>query len=175
MEVFPKNNLTPRQSAFAAFIDISGISVGVATICIGIFVTYDVIARAVFRLTNSWVTEVTMYLMGYITFVGAAYALKTGAHVAVDMLLQKVSFEARRILVLAVDFILIVVVVELAWLSFQFFFDAWISNELSDTLLSVKLWIPYLSFFVGMALLLVVIVMQTVAHLRQQADKRGIP
>lgn len=175
MEVFPKSNSTPRQSAFAALIEISGMSVGVATFCIGVFVTYDVITRAVFRLTNSWVTEVTIYLMGYITFVGAAYALRTGAHVAVDMLVQKVSPEVRRILILAADSVLLLVISELTWLSFEFLFDAWESNELSDTLLSVRLWVPYLSFFVGMVLLLVVVVMQTVAHLRQKIDKRGIP
>lgn len=115
-----------------------------------------------------------MYLMGYITFVGAAYALKAGAHVAVDILVQQVSIEVQRVLFLAVDFVLLVVVLVLTWLSFQFFWDAWTSNERSDTLLSVRLWIPYLSFFVGMFLLLVVTVMQTLAHLPKQAHKKGV-
>jgi TRAP-type C4-dicarboxylate transport system permease small subunit len=177
VEISPNDNpLNParKKSVLATFVDISGISVGVATFFIGILVTYDVIARAVFRLTNSWITEVTMYLMGYITFVGAAYALQAGAHVAVDMFLEKVSFKVKWLLILASDFILLVVAVELTWLSLQLYFDAWTSNELSDTSLSINLWIPYLSFLAGMALLLVVIAMQTLAHLRQQADKKGI-
>jgi TRAP-type C4-dicarboxylate transport system permease small subunit len=172
VEIFPNNNLVKKNGVVATLVDISGISVGVAIFTIGIFVTYDVIARTVFRLTNSWVTEVTMYLMGYITFVGAAYALKMGAHVAVDVFVQKVSIEVKRVLLLAVDFVFLVTTTELIWLSFQFFFDAWNSNEISDTLLAVSLWIPYLSFFVGMVLLLVVIVMQTLAHLHQQTDKK---
>lgn len=174
MKISPNNNPVREKNVLVTLVDISGISVGVATFFIGIFVTYDVIARTVFRLTNSWITEVTMYLMGYITFVGAAYALKAGAHVAVDILVQQVSIEGQRVLFLAVDFVLLVVVLILTWLSFQFFWDAWTSNELSDTLLSVRLWIPYLSFFVGMFLLLVVTVMQTLAHLPQQAHKKGV-
>lgn len=115
-----------------------------------------------------------MYLMGYITFVGSAYALKVGAHVAVDILIQLVSIKVRRMLFLTADFVLFIVVLVLTWLSFQLVFDAWNSNEQSDTLLSVRLWIPYLSFFVGMVLLLVATLMQTLAHLSHPTNKNGV-
>jgi TRAP-type C4-dicarboxylate transport system permease small subunit len=174
VKISPNNNPDRGRNVLAALVDISGISVGVATFFIGVFVTYDVIARTVFGQTNSWITEVTMYLMGYITFVGAAYALKAGAHVAVDILVQQVSIKMQRMLFLAADFVLSVVVLLLTWLSFQFLRDAWVSNELSDTLLSVRLWIPYFSFFSGMVLLLVVTFMQALVHLSQPANKKGV-
>ncbi|GAB2886018.1 hypothetical protein GCM10027278_02840 [Paralcaligenes ginsengisoli] len=156
-----------KSSLFNRLVDLSGMSVGVATFLIGIFVTYDVLARTLFRMTNSWVTEVTTYLMGYITFVGAAYVLKEGAHVSVDLLVQKMPPTARRVLVFVTDGIMLLVVATLAWLSFQFFWDAWTSHEVSDTLLSISLWIPYLSFFIGMVWLLAVLVTQTLRHWRR--------
>lgn len=174
MNVSSNKDRVRKKNVLASLVDISGISVSVATFLISLFVTYDVIARTVFRLNNSWITEVTIYLMGYITFVGSAYALKVGAHVAVDILIQLVSIKVKRMLYLAADFILFIVVLVLTWLSFQLVFDAWNSNEKSDTLLSVRLWIPYLSFFVGMVLLLVATLMKTLAHLSHSTNKNGV-
>lgn len=155
-----------KKSLYELLVQASGLSAGVTTVLIALFVTYDVLMRSVFRLSNSWVTEVTMYLMGYITFVGAAYALREGAHVSVDMLAHKLSPPAARVLGLLADTAMLLVVATLTWLSFRFFLDAWTSNERSDTLLSLRLWIPYLSFFVGMLWLLIVLIERTAASLR---------
>ncbi|MBP6018190.1 MAG: TRAP transporter small permease [Burkholderiaceae bacterium] len=150
----------PRKGIFNTLVTVSGLSVGVATFLIGLFVAYDVIARTLFRMTNSWVTEITMYLMGYITFIGAAYALKEGSHVSVDMLVQKLKPRMRQTVATITNICMLVIVTTLTWLSYQFFWDAWSSHEVSDTLLSVSLWIPYLFFFIGMAWLLVVLIVQ---------------
>lgn len=174
MNVSSNKDRVRKKNVLTSLMDISGISVSVATFLISLFVAYDVIARTVFRLNNSWITEVTIYLMGYITFVGSAYALKVGAHVGVDILIQLVSINVKKILSLIADFVLFIVVIILTWLSFQLFFDAWNSNEKSDTLLSVRLWIPYLSFFIGMVLLLVATLMQTLAHLSNSTNKNGV-
>jgi TRAP-type C4-dicarboxylate transport system permease small subunit len=165
---------TRRTSLYARLVEASGLSVGIATFLIGIFVTYDVLARTLFRMSNSWVTEVTMYLMGYIAFVGAAYALREGAHVSVDMLAQRLPVPAARRVKLLADVAMLLVVGTLAWLSFQFFRDAWTSNEMSDTLLSVKLWIPYLSFFAGMLWLLIALTERTMTSLRPSNVQREI-
>lgn len=146
-----------RKGLFDTLVDITGLSAGLATFLIGLFVAYDVIARSVFLLTNSWTTEVTMYMMGYITFVGAAFALKEGSHVSVDLLVQKVSPRAARSLLLVVDVLLLLLFALLTKLSWDFFLEAWESGEVSDTLLSVKLWIPYCFFFIGMVWLLLVL------------------
>ncbi|NYT66428.1 TRAP transporter small permease [Alcaligenaceae bacterium] len=150
----------PKKGIFNALLTLSGLSVGVATFLIGLFVAYDVITRTLFLMTNSWVTEVTMYLMGYITFMGAAYALKEGSHVRVDMLVQKLKPPMRQAVATIVNICMVILVATLTWLSYEFFIDAWSSNEVSDTLLSISLWIPYLFFFLGMAWLLVVLIIQ---------------
>lgn len=155
--MMPSGQIQQRKSLFNKLVDITGLSVGLATFLIGLFVAYDVIARSVFLMTNSWTTEVTMYMMGYITFVGAAFALKEGSHVSVDLLVQRVSPRACRCLLLVVDILLLALFAVLARLSFDFFMEAWESGEVSDTLLSVKLWIPYFFFFIGMVWLLLVL------------------
>lgn len=146
-----------KKGVFATLIDVSGLSVGVATFFIGLFVAYDVIARSLFRMTNSWVTEVTMYLMAYITFVGAAYALKEGSHVKVDMFVLSLKSSVRRWVKIVSNLLFVCVVALLSWLSFFFFWEAWVNKEVSDTLLAVQLWIPYFFFFIGMIWLLLVL------------------
>lgn len=174
MEISSEAKPIHKKSFFIALVDFVGMSVGVAIFLIGILVTYDVLVRTVFRMTNSWITEVTMYLMGYITFMGAAYALKEEAHVSVDLLVLKVSPANRRILTLAVDMVLFIVAAVLTFLSFQFFLESWRSNEQSDTLLSVSLWIPYLSFFIGMIFLLVILVPKLGNDWHRQIDKKSM-
>lgn len=165
----------PRaQGWFDRLVDLTGISVGVATFLIGLFVAYDVIARTVFLMTNSWTTEVTMYLMGYITFVGAAFALKEGSHVSVDLLVQKLRPGPRRHLLLLMEAVLLVIFALLAWLSFWFFMEAWDSGEVSDTLLSIKLWIPYFFFFIGAVWLLLVLLVLIYRQWQGRVGKEGV-
>lgn len=167
-EVSANAKTGPERGLFGALVDASGLSVGVATFLICIFVAYDVLTRSLLRMSNSWVTELTMYLMAFVAFVGAAYALREGAHVSVDMLVQRVSSVAARRLRLIADTVMVLVVTTLTWLSFRFFLDAWTSNEMSDTLMSVHLWKPFLSFFVGMLWLLVVLAEQLVRSRRSR-------
>lgn len=163
-----------RRGIFGWLVDISGISVGVATFLIGGLVAYDVITRSLFRVTNSWISEVTVYLMGYIAFMGAAYALREGAHVSVDMLVQALAPRPRAIVVAIADLCMVVIVATLTWLSFGFFLEAWTSNEVSDTIFSIKMWIPYLSFFVGMAWLLLVLFVQIAGKFCHRAHEKDI-
>lgn len=171
--------MPPRESQHArsmlgTLIDLTGLSAGVATFVISLFVAYDVVARTVFLMTNSWTTEITMYMMGYITFVGAAFALKEGSHVSVDLLVDNVRPGMRRILLWLTDAILLVIFALMAWLSFSFFMEAWKSGEVSDTLLSVKLWIPYLCFFIGMLWLLLVLLYLVFQQQRDLASKESM-
>lgn len=163
-----------KRGVLGKLVDISGLSVGIATFLIALLIAYDVIARSMFRMTTYWVTEVSMYLMAYITFVGAAYALKEGAHVRVDMFVILMRSGIRRWVIAIADLVLVVVVAILAWLSFVFFQDAWLSNEVSDTLLAVKLWIPYLVFFGGMVWLLVILLVDIRRKRAQLTDSKDL-
>jgi len=169
--MMPAQRKPRTRGWFGALVDITGMSAGVATFLIGLFVAYDVIARTLFRMTNSWTTEVTMYLMGYITFVGAAFALKEGSHVSVDLLVQKLRPGPRRMVLLLMEAAMLLIFALLVWLSFWFFMEAWESGEVSDTLLSVKLWIPYLFFFIGMVWLLLMLLVMIYQRWQGGADK----
>lgn len=61
----------------------------------------NVIARKVLSSNILWGVELTVFLFAWLVLLGASYAVKTGAHIGVDALVDAVSAPARRILALA--------------------------------------------------------------------------
>ncbi len=156
---------SPALRSIAALTRVSGVFVGLGAFAIALLVTYEVLARTFFGSTTGWVNDVSTYLMGFIAFGGAAYALAEGAHVGVDLVVTRVSPAARRILEWTADLVVLGVVALLTWLSAQFWWEAFESGEKSWGLFEVALWIPYSFFALGMLWLLVV-------HLAGMFDRR---
>jgi len=125
------------------------LSVGLSVILTVLVVSYGVLAREVLKLSDVWVTDVTTYLMGYMTFVGAVPLAWQGRHLKVDALSHHLGPRAKQGLAVISCAIVACVALAMAWLSANFWFDAWDSGERSWGMLSLPLWIPYLSLGLG--------------------------
>jgi C4-dicarboxylate transporter DctQ subunit len=71
---------------------------------LGLMVTLtfvNVVARYVFNSTVIWGLEATLVLFAWLVLFGVSYAVKVGAHLGVDALLNVVSSPVRRLLALA--------------------------------------------------------------------------
>lgn len=132
------------------------LSVGVAVLLTVAVVSYGVLAREVLKLSDVWVTEITTYLMAYMTFVGTATLAWQGRHLKVDVLGQHFGPRTDRVLELVSCAIVTAVAVILFWLSLNFWLDAWGTGERSWGMFSIALWIPYSSLLVGSGLLVIV-------------------
>jgi TRAP-type C4-dicarboxylate transport system permease small subunit len=91
--------------------------------------------------------------MGYMAFVGMATLAWQGRHLKIDILGHFLAPPARRVLARVSGAITTCVSLVLLWLCGNFWWDAWDSNEHSWGMLSMPLWIPYLSLFAGSFLL----------------------
>jgi C4-dicarboxylate transporter DctQ subunit len=58
----------------------------------------NVIARKGFNSNILWGLELTVFMFGWLVLLGASYAVKKGAHLGVDVLLNMVSAPMRRTL-----------------------------------------------------------------------------
>jgi C4-dicarboxylate transporter DctQ subunit len=58
----------------------------------------NVVTRYVFASNILWALEVTVFLFAWLVLVGAAYCVKIGAHLGVDVVVQAVPPAPRRIL-----------------------------------------------------------------------------
>ena len=128
------------------------LSVGVSVILTVLVISYGVLAREVFHFSDVWVTDVTTYLMGYMTFVGMSALAWQGRHLKVDVAAHYAGPRLRRTLQILACAIVTSVALVLCWLSVDFWWDAWSSGERSWGMLSMPLWIPYLSLLAGSVL-----------------------
>jgi len=131
-----------------------GLTVGLAAFAIAALVAYSVIARELFRASESGVADISTYLMAYITFVGAAYGLWEGAHVSVHLLTARLRGRVHVAASVVANGLLTLVAAVFVLLGFEFWLDAWRTGERAWGTLSVPLWIPYTSMLVGTVLFL---------------------
>jgi TRAP-type C4-dicarboxylate transport system permease small subunit len=125
------------------------LSVGVVVVVTVAVISYGVFAREVLHRSDIWITESTTYLMGYMTFVGGATLAWQGRHLKVDVLNHFIGKKAQFALETVACVLVTAVAGVLMCLTATFWWDAWTSNEKSWGMLSIPLWIPYLSLFVG--------------------------
>lgn len=126
-----------------------GMTVGIAAFAIALLVAYSVVARELFHASEFGITDVTTYLMVYITFVGAAYGIWSGAHVGVHILTSRLRGRARAAVSFVANALLAILSATFAWLAWEYWLDAWRSGERAWGTFSIPLWIPYSSMAAG--------------------------
>ncbi|NNE81680.1 MAG: TRAP transporter small permease [Silicimonas sp.] len=58
----------------------------------------NVVARYGFNSNILWALELTVFMFGWLVLLGASYAVKKGAHLGVDIIVEMVSPPVRRVL-----------------------------------------------------------------------------
>lgn len=89
--------------AYEWLLDFCGLVAGVAIGLMALFITIDVVIRNLGIGNFPWLLEVAEYTLYGTTFLAAPWALRLGAHVRVDLLLQWVPPRAGRALEATVD------------------------------------------------------------------------
>lgn len=81
--------------------------------------------------SNAWL-EIQWYLFAGVVMLGASYTLQRNEHVRVDIFYMQMS-ERRRLWVdiVGTTFFLIPACLLIAWLSWPFFHESWMINEIS--------------------------------------------
>jgi TRAP-type C4-dicarboxylate transport system permease small subunit len=124
-----------------------------------------IFVRFVLNASTVWQTEAVIYLVIAATLIGLSYVQRLRGHVNVDLLPLWLPEQARFVLSLVTLTATIAIVAVMLWYGFEFWHIAWARGWKSDTVWSVRLWIPYLSIPVGFALLLLQLVADLVAVL----------
>ncbi len=60
----------------------------------------NVVARYVFNSNILWALELTVFMFAWLVLLGASYAVKKGAHLGVDIILNMLDRRSRRLLAL---------------------------------------------------------------------------
>ena len=134
---------TKRLSIFLGIIAAILLVIAVVVVCHMVFV------RFVLGHSTSWQTEFVSYALIASTFIGSPYELLTRGHVFVELVPMMMGEKGRFNLALLAYSASALFCIILAYLSFEFWLEAWTENWNSDTVWEPKLWKAYISMPIG--------------------------
>ena len=147
-----------RASAARAFaarlVDGCALLAGALVVLACAVVFYEVAARYLFGAPTTWSIDIASYLLLWATFLGSAYTLREGGHVAVDLLVVRLGAEHRRRLGLLIHGATALFVVLVVWQGAIACEQAYRFGEVTMSSLRFPLYIPLLALPVGGCVLL---------------------
>jgi TRAP-type mannitol/chloroaromatic compound transport system permease small subunit len=116
---------------------------------------YDVAARYVFNAPTQWAYEVAYMAMGTHALLGMAYTLREGGHIRIDAFSQSFSQRTKAwIDLISYGIFVLPCLLWMTWSLWDYWWDAYISNELSgQSAWNPIIWPFKLVFFVAFVLL----------------------
>ena len=110
--------------------------------------------------------DLSAWLCAAAAFLPLAYVFKSGELIRVGLLLDNLSEPRRRWFEIASLLAASVVTGYMAWAVARFVYESWKFKELAQGLLVIPIWIPQLSFALGVAILFIAVVDELVIVLR---------
>jgi TRAP-type C4-dicarboxylate transport system permease small subunit len=124
--------------------------------------TDSVVGRALFQSPNYWQDEAAVFLLVGATFMTSAYVQGQRGHIGIEAFVGLLPPMANRIRLWLVDVASLLFCAFFAWKSWTLTRDAWVDGQVSNSMWSPPLTIPYGLMAVGMTLLCVQILLQII-------------
>jgi len=133
---------------------------GLALIAACIILSYSVLSRALFHSANYWQDEAAVFLLVGATFMTAAYVQRERGHIGIEAFVGLLSPLANRIRLRLVDIASLLFCAFFTWKSWTLAHEAWVDGQVSNSMWSPPLAIPYVLMAGGMTLLCAQIALQ---------------
>jgi TRAP-type C4-dicarboxylate transport system permease small subunit len=134
----------------------------VALIAACAVLSYSVLGRALFHSPNYWQDEAAVFLLVGATFMTSAYVQQQRGHIGIEAFVGLLSPIANRIRLWLVDLASFLFCAFFAWKSWTLAHEAWVDGQVSNSMWSPPLAIPYGLMASGMTLLCVQILLQLI-------------
>jgi TRAP-type C4-dicarboxylate transport system permease small subunit len=149
---------TERALAFCNNIIV--VIAAVALIAACVILSYSVLSRALFHSANYWQDEAAVFLLVGATFMTSAYVQGQRGHIGIEAFVGLLSPMANHIRLWLVDVASFLFCGFFAWKSWTLTHEAWVDGQVSNSMWSPPLAIPYSLMATGMTLLCVQILLQ---------------
>jgi TRAP-type C4-dicarboxylate transport system permease small subunit len=133
--------------------------------------SYSVAGRALFHSPNYWQDEAAVFLLVGATFMSSAYVQGQRGHIGIEAFVGLLSPTTNRIRLWLVDVASLLFCAFFAWKSWTLTHDAYMEGQVSNSMWSPPLSIPYSLMAVGMTLLCVQLLLQVVTPLSGTARR----
>ena len=133
---------------------------GLALIAACVILSYSVLGRALFHSPNYWQDEAAVFLLVGATFMTAAYVQGQRGHIGIEAFVGLLPPLVNRIRLWLVDVASLMFCGFFAWKSWTLTYEAWSEGQVSNSMWSPPLAIPYALMALGMTLLCLQILLQ---------------
>ena len=137
----------------------------VALIAACVILSYSVLGRALFHSPNYWQDEAAVFLLVGATFMTSAYVQQQRGHIGIEAFVGLLSPTVNRVRLWLVDVASFLFCAFFAWKSWTLAHEAWVEGQVSNSMWSPPLAIPYVLMATGMTLLCVQILLQIIIPL----------
>ena len=159
--VAPSNPRVAAIERLLAFCNnIIVIIASVALIAACAILSYSVLSRALFHSANYWQDEAAVFLLVGATFMTSAYVQGQRGHIGIEAFVGLLSPTANRVRLWLVDVASLLFCAFFAWKSWTLAHEAWVDGQVSNSMWSPPLAIPYVLMATGMTLLCLQILLQ---------------
>ena len=132
----------------------------IALIAACAILSYSVVGRAVFHSPNYWQDEAAVFLLVGATFMTAAYVQGQRGHIGIEAFVGLLPPMVNRARLWLVDLASLLFCAFFAWKSWTLAHEAWVDGQVSNSMWSPPLAIPYGLMAAGMTLLCLQILLQ---------------
>lgn len=156
-----KSGLLATLDRWAATVNqIIVVLASVALIAACLILSYSVLTRSLFRTPTYWQDEAAVFLLVGATFMTSAYVQEHRGHVSIEAFVGLMSPLANRIRLWLVDVASFLFCAFFTWKSWTLTNEAWEDGQVSNSMWSPPLAIPYFLMAAGMTLLCLQILLQ---------------
>src|SRR3982750_819253 len=157
--------------AIAVLNSIIAVFAAIALVAACVILSYSVLGRALFHSPNYWQDEAAVFLLVGATFMTAAYVQGQRGHIGIEAFIGLMSPGANRIRLWLVDVASLLFCAFFAWKSWTLAHEAWVDGQVSNSMWSAPLAIPYVLMASGMTLLCLQILLQLMIPLSRPARR----
>jgi TRAP-type C4-dicarboxylate transport system permease small subunit len=159
------------ERALAFLNSIIVILAGIALVAASAILSYSVLSRALFHSPNYWQDEAAVFLLVGATFMTAAYVQGQRGHIGIEAFVGLLSPLVNRIRLWLVDVASLVFCAFFSWKSWTLAHEAWVDGQVTNSMWSAPLAIPYVLMASGMTLLCLQILLQILIPLSGPARR----
>ena len=115
------------------------------------------------------------YFLASASFLAAASALKSGDHIRVELIIDKLNPNQRVYTELWCSFVGAAIAIYCSWWSVKLVYESWKYGDLSPGIIAIPIWLPQLSMAIGLIILTIAFVDKFVMTLMQLCENSSEP